>query len=113
MKTALGPAPGSTGGRRRASPRPAQTRVDGLLSSPQRVDVGVIDGQAGRDLGTCGDGAVAGEHDIGLPGGRALRRHRLRPLSGLTGHLGGGGGGVARHVAEPGMPEQVVPVGMG
>ena len=27
--------------------------------------------------------------------------------------MGGGGGGVARHVAEPGMPEQVVPVGMG
>ena len=29
------------------------------------------------------------------------------------GGLGAGGGGVARHVAEPGMPEQVVPVGMG
>ena len=27
--------------------------------------------------------------------------------------MGAGGGGVARHVAEPGMPEQVVPVGMG
>ena len=42
-----------------------------------------------------------------------LCRHRPRPLSGLTGNVGGGGGGVARHVAEPGMPEQVVPVGMG
>jgi hypothetical protein len=44
---------------------------------------------------------------------RALRRHRLRPLSGFTRSLGAVGGGVARHVAEPGMPEQVVPVGMG
>jgi hypothetical protein len=44
---------------------------------------------------------------------RALRRHRLRPLSGFTGSVGAGRGGVARHVAEPGMPEQVVPVGMG
>ena len=44
---------------------------------------------------------------------RALRRHRLRPLSGFTGSVSAGGGGVARHVAEPGMPEQVVPVGMG
>ena len=44
---------------------------------------------------------------------RALRRHRLPPLSGFTGSVGAGGGGVARHVAEPGMPEQVVPVGMG
>ena len=43
---------------------------------------------------------------------RALRRHRL-PLSGFTGSVGAGSGGVARHVAEPGMPEQVVPVGMG
>ena len=38
---------------------------------------------------------------------------RLLLLSGFTGNLGAGGGGVARHVAEPGMPEQVVPVGMG
>ena len=44
---------------------------------------------------------------------RALRRHRLGPLSGFTGSVGAGSGGVARHVAEPGMPEQVVPVGMG
>ena len=43
----------------------------------------------------------------------ALRRHRLRSLSGFTRSVGAGGGGVARHVAEPGMPEQVVPVGMG
>jgi hypothetical protein len=44
---------------------------------------------------------------------RALRRHSLRPLSGFTGGVGAGGGGVARRVAESGMPEQVVPVGMG
>ena len=42
----------------------------------------------------------------------ALRRHRLRPLAGFTGELGACGGGVARDVTEPGMPEQVVPVGM-
>jgi hypothetical protein len=29
-----------------------QTRVDRFLSSPQRVDVGMIGGQAGRHLGT-------------------------------------------------------------
>jgi hypothetical protein len=28
-------------------------------------------------------------------------RHRLRPLSGLAGSVGTGGGGVARQVAEP------------
>jgi hypothetical protein len=44
---------------------------------------------------------------------RALCRHRLRPLSGFTRGAGAGSGGVAGHVAEPGMPEQVVPVGMG
>ena len=44
---------------------------------------------------------------------RALCRHRLRPLSGFTGSVGAGRGRVARHVAEPGVPEQVVPVGMG
>ena len=160
---------------------------------PQRVDVGTIGGHANRHLGTFGNGAVAGDQDIDVPGGltqsverrlvgaqligaarveqrdqdvgehvageqdatvreedrgvadgvrlmlddlarhgsavrgqrgeepdqlerdarRALRRHRLRPLSGFTGRLGAFGGGVARHVAEPGMPEQVVPVGMG
>src|SRR5262249_31004048 len=40
------------------------------------------------------------------------RRHALRALSGFAGSLGAAGGGVARHVAEPRMPEQVVPVGM-
>ena len=44
---------------------------------------------------------------------RALCRHPLPPLSGFTGSLGSVGGGVARHVTESGMPEQVVPVGMG
>jgi hypothetical protein len=170
-----------------------QTRVDRFLSAPQRVDVGMISGQAGRHLGTLGNGAVARDQDIGVPGGlsqpvecrlvgthligaarveerdqdigehvagkqdatvreedrgvadgvrlmlenlarhgsavfgqrgdepnqlerdarRALRRHRLRPLSGFTGSVGAGGGGVARHVTESGMPEQMIPVGMG
>ena len=45
-----------------------QTRVDRFLSSPQRVDVGMIGGQPGRHLGTLGDGAVAGDDDIDLPG---------------------------------------------
>jgi hypothetical protein len=44
---------------------------------------------------------------------RALRRHCLRTLSGFTGSVGAGGGGIARHVAEAWVPEQVVPVGMG
>ena len=66
---ALGPVPGSTGGGRRASPHPLQTRVDRFLSSPQRVDVGAIGGEAGRHLGTLGDGAVAGDHDIDVAGG--------------------------------------------
>ena len=37
-----------------------QTRVDRLLSSPQRVDVGMIGGKTGRHLGTLGNGPVAG-----------------------------------------------------
>ena len=45
-----------------------QTRVDRFLP-PQRVDVGMIGGQAGRHLGTLGNGAVAGDHDIDVPGG--------------------------------------------
>ena len=43
----------------------------------------------------------------------ALRRHRLRPLSGLARSPGVLVGGVARYVAEPGVPEQVVPVAVG
>ena len=35
-----------------------QTRVDRFLSSPQRVDVGMIGGEAGSHLGTLGDGAL-------------------------------------------------------
>ena len=46
-----------------------QTRVDRFLSSPQRVDVGMIGGEAGRDLGTLGNGGVAGDQDIDVPGG--------------------------------------------
>jgi hypothetical protein len=47
----------------------AQTRVDRFVSSPQRVDVGVIGGKASRHLGTLGNGAVAGYQDIDVPGG--------------------------------------------
>jgi hypothetical protein len=46
-----------------------QTRVDRFLSSLQRVDVGVIGGEAGRHFGTLGKGAVAGDQDIDVPGG--------------------------------------------
>ena len=46
-----------------------QTYVGRFLSSPQRVDVGMIGGQAGRHLGTLGNGAVAGDQDIDAPGG--------------------------------------------
>jgi len=46
-----------------------QTRVDRILSPPQRIDVGAIGGDAGRHLGTFGDGAVAGNQDIDVPGG--------------------------------------------
>src|SRR5205807_2616288 len=44
--------------------RSRQTLVDGFLASPQRVDVGTIGGEAGRDLGTLGNGAVAWHYDI-------------------------------------------------
>jgi hypothetical protein len=46
-----------------------ETRVDRFLSPPQRVDVGTIGGEAGRHLGTLGNGAVAGDQDIDVPGG--------------------------------------------
>jgi hypothetical protein len=46
-----------------------QTRVDRFLSSPERVDVGMIGSEAGRHSGTFGNGAVAGDHDIDMPGG--------------------------------------------
>ncbi len=46
-----------------------QTRVDRFLSSPQRVDVGMIGGEAGRYLGTLGNGTVAGDQDVDVPGG--------------------------------------------
>jgi hypothetical protein len=46
-----------------------ETRVDRFLSSPQGVDVGMISGEAGRHLGTLGNGAVAGDQDPGVPGG--------------------------------------------
>jgi hypothetical protein len=49
--------------------RRLQARVDGFLSSPQRADVGTIGGEAGRHLWTFGNGAVAGDHDIDVPGG--------------------------------------------
>ena len=45
-----------------------ETRVDRFLSSPQRVDVGMIGGKAGRYFGTLGNGPVAGDQDIDVPG---------------------------------------------
>ncbi len=45
-----------------------QTRVERFPSPPQRVDVGMIGGEAGRDLGTLGDCPVAGDQDIDVPG---------------------------------------------
>jgi hypothetical protein len=47
----------------------SKTRVDRFLSSPHCVDVGTVGGEAGRDLGTLGNGAVAGDHDIDVSGG--------------------------------------------
>ena len=46
-----------------------QTRVDRFLSSPQRVDVGMIGGETGSYLGTLGNGTVAGDADVDLPDG--------------------------------------------
>ena len=66
---AVGPAPGSTGGVLEPLRILPQTRVDRFVSSPQHVDVGTIGGEAGRHLGTFGNGAVAGDHDIDVPGG--------------------------------------------
>ncbi len=60
--------------------------------------------------GQRGDQRDQVERDVGPA---LLRRPRLLLLSGLTGNICGSGRRVARHVAEPGMPEQVVPVGMG
>jgi hypothetical protein len=46
-----------------------ESRVDRFLSSPRRVDVGMIGGQAGCRFGPLGHGAVAGDDDVDLPGG--------------------------------------------
>jgi hypothetical protein len=67
IRMSAGPAPGSTGGA--GKPVLTQTRVDRFLSSPQRVDVGMIGGEARSHLGTLGNGAVAGDQDINVPGG--------------------------------------------
>ena len=50
-----------------------QPGVDRFRSSPQRVEVGTVGGQAGRHLGTLGDGAVAGDHDIDVTAAAASR----------------------------------------
>jgi len=54
---------------RAGEPVLTQTRVGRFLSSPERVDVGTIGGEAGRDLGTLGNGAVAGNQDVDVSGG--------------------------------------------
>ena len=46
---------------RAGEPGLTQPRVGRFLSSPQRVDVGMIGGEAGRHLGTPGNGPVAGD----------------------------------------------------
>ena len=45
-----------------------KTRVDRFHSSPQRVDVSMIGGKAGRHFGTLSNGPVAGNQDIDVPG---------------------------------------------
>jgi len=45
-----------------------KTRVGRFLSPPQRVDVGMIGGKAGRYFGTLSNGPVAGDQDIDVPG---------------------------------------------
>ena len=45
-----------------------KTRVDRFLFPPQRVDVRMIGGEAGRHLGTLGNGPVPEDHDIDVPG---------------------------------------------
>jgi hypothetical protein len=45
-----------------------QARVDRLLSSPQRIDVGMIGGEAGRHFGTHGNSTMAGHQDVDVPG---------------------------------------------
>jgi len=72
-----------------------QTRVDRFLSSPQCVDVGMIGGQAGRHLGTLGNGAVAGDQDIDVPGG-LTQPVECRPSA---------GSGVRRPISSRGMPD--------
>ena len=49
--------------------RLCRTGVVRFLSAPERVDVGAIGGEAGRHLGTLGDSAVAGNHDVDAPSG--------------------------------------------
>ena len=45
-----------------------QARVDRFFSSPQRVDVSMIGGKAGRHFGTLSNGPMAGNQDIDVPG---------------------------------------------
>src|SRR4051812_2906198 len=61
------PAPGVTGGGRRASRGSDACRPAPLLAAA-RVDVGMIGGKTGRHLRTLSDGPVAGDHDIHVPG---------------------------------------------
>ena len=46
-----------------------QTRVHRFFSSTQRVDVGMVGGEASCHLGTLGNGAVAGDQHIDVLGG--------------------------------------------
>jgi hypothetical protein len=69
----------------------SQPRIDRFLSLPQHVDVGTVGGEAGRDLWTLGNGPVARDQDLDVPG------RLTKPVEGsLEGtHLIGGGEGRA------------------
>ena len=47
----------------------SQPRVDWFLSPLERLNVGMIGSEAGRDFRALGDGAVAGDHNLHVPGG--------------------------------------------
>ena len=71
----------------------------------------MLDDLARHGPPSAGSGVTSATSSRGMPDALSAAT-ACCPLSGLTGSVGAGSGGVSRHVAEPGMPEQVVPVGM-